>query len=137
MPQAGLSHDHTYQMTLQVKWLSMCRMAVMFIASEHGSGCPYQRSTEDGPWMEAGLAHLGLSRGGLQDTKCLICPGLLVVELGLIPASLLWAQGSGLLASSLLNALWNCSEFMLSSFLPGPVIQLSPRPSPGLLTLTL
>lgn len=132
MPQAGLSRD---QMTLQVKWLNICRMAVMFIASEHGSGCSYQRSTEDRPWMEGGSAHLGVSRGGLQDTKCLICPGLLVVELGLIPARTcalicISAKGTGVWALSILIAecIWNYSEFVFSSFLPGPVLPLSPGP---------
>lgn len=43
---------------------------VVLIASEHGS-VAHIKDTEDGPWIESGLSHLRLSRGGLQETKCL------------------------------------------------------------------
>lgn len=87
----------------------MCRKVVVFVAFEHGNGCPYQRYTYDGPWMEAGLAHLKLSRVGLQDAKCLTCLGLLGVEPGVIPeytCALICtsAKGTGVWALSLLIA---------------------------------
>lgn len=71
---------------------------VVFINSEHDSGCPHQRYI-DGPWIESGLPQLGLSRGG---------PGLLVVELRIILeclCALIYtsAKGRGIWALSILT----------------------------------
>lgn len=119
-------------------------MVVVFIASQHGSGCPYHKYTEDEPWMETGLVHLGLNGGGLQDSECLTCPGILVVELGLIPECTcaltctsakdtgVWAL-SILIAECTLGLPWICA-FILP---PRPEIPATLRPSPGLFTLTL